>query len=213
MVECLQQIDVESCISEQLRAVLRAKVTPMNIVYSQLIDRERSRIEALRRRIAHHEQRIRTIEELAAEDDENDLSSDRLAASPDSATISSVAADGRELRGGDVPVDAQTSLRWPSRISTATLKILAFIGQEEGGKTLDEVVSYSEEQGLRQTRKDISSFANIYRNKFGLLDSPALGLYRLTERGIEFVRERYKPSEQEIPAEAQTAATDHNDLA
>ncbi|KGD95268.1 MULTISPECIES: hypothetical protein [Achromobacter] len=184
----------------------------MNIVYSQLIERERSRIEALRRRIAHHEQRIRTIEELAAEDDENDSPPDQSAASPGSATMISP-PDDREQQGGNAPVDLQASPRLPSRISTASLKILAFIGQEEGGKTLDEVVSYSEEQGLRQTRKDISSFANIYRNKFGLLDSPALGLYRLTERGIDFVRERYKPSEQEIPAEAQTAATDNNDLA
>lgn len=183
----------------------------MNIVYSQLIERERSRIEALRKRIAHHEQRIRTIEELAAEDDENDSSPDPSAASLGSATTVSSAND-REPQGGNVSVDPQ-ALRLPSRISTASLKLLAFIGQEQAGKTLNEVVSYSEEQGLGQSRKDISSFANIYRNKFALLDSPALGLYRLTERGIEFVRERYKPSEQETPAVAQTTATDNNDLA
>ncbi|WP_313387601.1 hypothetical protein [Achromobacter aegrifaciens] len=183
----------------------------MNIVYSQLIDRERSRIEALRRRIAHHEQRIRTIEELAAEDDENDSSPDPSAASLSSATTVSSAGD-REQQGGNVSVDPQAP-RLPSRISTASLKLLAFIGQEQAGKTLNEVVSYSEEQGLGQSRKDISSFANIYRNKFALLDSPALGLYRLTERGVEFVRERYKPSEQETSSAAQTAATDHDDLA
>lgn len=184
----------------------------MNIVYSQLIERERSRIEALRRRIAHHEQRIRTIEELAAEDDENDSLPDQSAASPGSATMISP-PDDREQQGGNAPADPQASPRLPSRISTVSLKLLAFIGQEEGGKTLDEVVSYSEEQGLGQSRKDISSFANIYRNKFALLDSPALGLYRLTERGVEFVRERYKPSEQETSSAPQTTATDHEDLA
>jgi len=180
----------------------------MNTVYSQLIDRERSRIEALRRRIAHHEQRIRTIEELAAEDDENDSLLDQSAASP----VIESSADDRQSQGGVVLEDTQASPRLPSRISTASLKLLAFIGQEEAGKTLNEVVSYSEEQGLAQSRKDISSFANIYRNKFALLDSPALGLYRLTERGAKFVRERYKPSEQEKSLATKFDTTEPNSV-
>lgn len=161
----------------------------MNPIYQQLIDREQSRIDMLQRRIAHHKQRIETLLELAQDDE------DELGAAP--AQQADRPDGGIEITPSESAETASASraerYRLPKRITTNSLKLLWFIGQ--GEKTLDEAVTFSESENLGMSRRDISSFANIYRNKFGLIESPALGLYRLSKIGHEFVQNRYRPVE------------------
>lgn len=161
----------------------------MNAYLQQLIERERSRISSLRQRIEHYEQRLCMLIELS-QDDEKDTSivpstqtvqSDAVAAAPGVNDLSD------KIENAGIPETKDHPL--PKKISANSLKLLRYFGQ--GQKTLDEATAFSEEEGLKMDRRNITSFANIYRNKFGLIESPAVGRYRLTDKGQEFVRDRY----------------------
>ncbi|WP_368934856.1 hypothetical protein [Alcaligenes faecalis] len=188
----------------------------MNNVYQQLIQKERSRIEALQRRIARHKQRIETIEELAAEDD-----CDVEGGSPLS-RVEEAAAKPTARHEGQLSVDngqksaslvgsSEAQPRFPSRVNAKTLRLLAFLGEDAAGKTLDELVEYSDSACLGMTRKDITSFANVYRTRFDLLMSPAVGFYRLTESGQKFISERLAPSERSVLTVEALLPHSHND--
>lgn len=165
----------------------------MNPHLKFLIDRENTRIDALRAQIAKRERNIKMLLELAQDDGEDPGPLPAEQTPKSAVAVANTSVD-------DSPVGAETTAppevethRFPKKISANSLKLLWYFGQ--GPKTLDEAVAFSEEEKLGMDRRNISSFANVYRSKFGLVESPAVGLYRLTGRGREFVQERYKPTE------------------
>jgi len=178
----------------------------MNPIYQQLIDREQAKIVLLQGRIARHEERIATLRELAVEDEEECGAQVDPGSNAPSASLASPEVQGEQ----------SDELRYPSRISRANLLLLQYIGTS--GKSLNELEVFCTELDLGMKRKDITSFANVYRKRFGMLDSPAVSHYQLTERGKQFVSDREKDvtpihqTESASPTEA-TATADHNDLA
>lgn len=152
----------------------------MNPIYQQLIDREQAKISLLQGKITRHEERIATLRELAMEDEEESGSS--LQAGNNSSPSPAYVPAGQGERTDD--------LRYPSRISDAILQLLQYIGTSV--RSLDELEAFCIDSNLGMKRKDITSFANVYRKRFGMLDSPALSHYQLTERGRRFVNARVK---------------------
>lgn len=178
----------------------------MNPIYQQLIDREQAKVSLLHLKIARHEERIATLKELAMEDDEEtSLQTDARGHSPASPTPAVV---GRS--------DQSEEQRYPSRISDANFRLLQYIGTNV--RSLNELEAFCAESDLGMKRKDITSFANVYRKRFGMLDSPAVSHYQLTERGKQFVSERLQNVTQiEQPESTSladpTVSNDHHDLA
>jgi len=165
----------------------------MNPYLQQLIERERSRIADLRKRVEHYERRLNMLLELSQDDEEDPLLVPVTQA--DQGNAETVVPDMNDSSDkiADVGTPETEGYALPKKISANSLKLLWYFGQ--GQKTLDEATNFSNAEGLGMDRRNISSFANIYRNKFGLIESPAVGLYRLTSRGHEFVQSRYVPSE------------------
>lgn len=170
----------------------------MNPYLRKLIERERSRVADLQKRIEHYERRLNMLLELSQDDEEDPSLVPVTPAAHDDAVATAPApgvqdpSETVENAGGSEAKD----LALPKKISANSLKLLRYFGQ--GQKTLDEATAFSKDEGLGMDRRNISSFANIYRNKFGLIESPAVGLYRLTSRGKDFVESRYKPID--VPA-------------
>lgn len=165
----------------------------MNPHLKFLIDRENTRIDALRAQLAKREGNIKMLLELA-QDDGEDLGPLPVEQTPKSAVAAENTSVDDSSAGAEttVPPEVETH-RFPKKISANSLKLLWYFGQ--GSKTLDEAVAFSEAEKLGMDRRNISSFANVYRSKFGLIESPAVGLYRLTSRGQEFVQSRDVPRE------------------
>ena len=168
----------------------------MNPHLQHLIDRERARIATLHQRIAKREQYIKMLLELAQEDEEDlgPLSAAQVAKNDAAEALPGIEASSTIIEPTE-PVEAENHT-FPKKISANSLKLLWYFGQ--GQKTLDEATDFSKAEGLGMDRRNISSFANIYRNKFGLIESPAVGMYRLTSRGQEFVDSRYRPVESPV---------------
>lgn len=158
----------------------------MEELYRQLIERERSFIATLQGKIAHHERRIAMIEELAR-DEADDQGPLLLAAPPDQPE--------RRLAGGFREA-GQAGFRDPKRnISESNVKLLQYIGTV--GRSLDDLEAFANEAGLNMERNAIRSFANIYRTRFGFIESPSLGHYRLTPRAVEFLQLREESAGQD----------------
>jgi len=71
-------------------------------------------------------------------------------------------------------------------IGEAQLALLKFIGSD--GKALKELVAFSKEKNLGMNDTYLRNFASIYRNRYGLLDSPHMGFYKLTEAGKNAIK-------------------------
>jgi len=180
----------------------------MDAIYQQLIDRESSRIESLRQRIARHEQRIAVIREMAEDDEREVKGAPNASRAGDAERI-----DQQTSYGEPDPIVGTKRVRvprFPTRISAASLQLLAYLGAD--GKTLDELVTFASEAGLGMDRGSIRSFANIYKTKFGLVESHAPASYRLTEAGQLYLVEHYKEDNQ-APDQGSTLAADASELA
>lgn len=168
----------------------------MNPYLQQLIERERSRIADLCKRAEHYEQRLNMLLELSQDDEDDPLLAPVTQADQGDAKTVALDMNDSSEKIADAGAPETKGYALPKKISANSLKLLWYFGQ--GQKTLDEATHFSDAEGLGMDRRNISSFANIYRNKFGLIESPAVGLYRLTSRGKDFVESRYKPID--VPA-------------
>ena len=156
----------------------------MDPMYQQLIDRELARIDALRRRIAHHEAKVATLRQLA-DDDVDEFSEQEK--QPVAVEASAPAEGQSDESYHQQPLAIE--FRDPRRmISKSNLALLRFIGSS--GKSLDELEQYAEMFEENMDRGALRSFANVYRTRFGFLQSPANSFYRLTERGERYLSEQ-----------------------
>jgi len=66
------------------------------------------------------------------------------------------------------------------------LALLRFIGTE--GKTLKDMVAFSNENNFGMDDQNLRNFAMIYRRRYKLLENPHPGFYRLTIAGQDAIK-------------------------
>lgn len=132
---------------------------------------ERQRIAVFEAKIANCKKRIESLEFLIRDsDDELD-------------TLASNTANINSRHGGQITHgvgEAKSSTR-KRPIGEEQLKLLKFIGSD--GKALKDLVVFSKEKNLGMNDTYLRNFASIYRKRYGLLESPHTGFYRLTVAG------------------------------
>ncbi|MDP1701508.1 MAG: hypothetical protein Q8L53_11210 [Aestuariivirga sp.] len=82
-------------------------------------------------------------------------------------------------------------------LSETWSRVLAFIGSKKGaGASIDEIVDFTDQAHIKISRPSIRSQLSIYTNK-DFLHRVAGGLYQLTEKGYELVKQpdNNQPSE------------------
>lgn len=169
--------------------------------YASLIEQEQAKIALLKAKIAECERRIEVLGSFLDADDLDTLLSKSLA--PESqknvgnAPVAFVqpivpAATQRVSSGQESYGDPKR------RLSEDVQRILRYVGLE--GKTLDEVESYCASQQLPHNRGTIRSLMSNYKLKHGFIDSPALGLFKLTERALAYLDSRYPVAQSETPS-------------
>lgn len=141
------------------------------------IEIEKQRIAVFEAKIANCKKRIQSLEFLI-HDSADEL--DTLASS--TATISTIHS-GQLSIGGNSGSAVGARKR---AIGTEQIKLLKFIGPD--GKQLKELIAFSKENGLDMNDTYLRNFASIYRKRYGLLENPHPGFYRLTEAGQNAIK-------------------------
>lgn len=167
--------------------------------YASLIRQEEAKVALLRAKIAECERRIEVLRSL--------LSSDDL----DAYLQKSVSSEGTGTApwpfAQPVPTSTSAGFGQPSagqpfveprrRLSEDVVGLLRHIGA--AGKTLDELEEYCRVWGLSHDRAAIRSLMSSYRIRHGFIDNPKNGFFRLTERALKFLDERYPEAQSETP--------------
>lgn len=134
---------------------------------------EQQRIAVFEAKIANCKKRIESLEYLL-QDSDDEL--DTLA------SISSVTG---------IPVTPQKNAKTGGYVRTKPMgekqrRLLKFIGKD--GKALKEMFDFANANNLGMTPQNIRNFAMIYRKRYGYIESPHTGFYRITESGINAIK-------------------------
>lgn len=162
----------------------------METSYHSLISQEQAKIALLKAKIAECEKRIQVLRSMANADDLDNVLSKSVAheASPTS----------NNQRGETALTPSPSGLQAPKKkLSKSVLSLLNYIGAD--GKTLDELETFSDQEGLKLDRGALRSFASTYRIKYGFLHSSRKGHVQLTERGQQYVKSLRVVSQNETP--------------
>lgn len=133
---------------------------------------EQQRIAVFEAKIAHCKKRIESLEFLIRDSDDE---MDTLA--------SSAVIVSQQKPSGSAGVTGGSRKR---PINEKSKKLLQYIGKE--GKATKQLVAFSDEQKLELSDQNIRNFAMIFRKRYGLLESPHPGFYRLTEAGQNAIK-------------------------
>ena len=91
---------------------------------------------------------------------------------------------------GEIPqilIDESETVRKPGKkISDKTVAILKYFGS--GGHFIKDAVTYSKDNNIGLDENNIRNLAMNYTKKFGYLESPSRGFYRLTELGQNSIK-------------------------
>ena len=132
---------------------------------------EKQRIAVFEAKIEHCKKRIASLEFLI-QDSDDEL--DTLATNSVTKNKATVTKNGSTDDNTDGYVRSKP-------IGENQLKLLRFIGKE--GKSLKDIMVFSEEKNLDITDQNIRNFCVIYKKKYGYIESPHMAFYRLTSSG------------------------------
>lgn len=163
----------------------------MTSLYENLIAQENAKIDLLRSKIQECERRIDVLRSFVAADEQDAFLIQSLGSNQNSPSISERASahNDASLEPHGLP---------QRRLNDQTVSTLRFIGRD--GKTLAQLLEYSKQQGWSQSNGALRSFATNYRQKFGFIDSPHNGFYRLTEVGEKYLASNYPELQGETPS-------------
>lgn len=183
----------------------------MNSQYSDLIAKERLKIAAFRTEIEKCEKRISVLQSMdgddelyeilvkkVGEDDEkkqhghDEQQVDSVVHTPDAAIVQSVGIVSNSVSDG-----------FPKRtLNDNTLKMLRFA--KDTDQSVGEFFEFARMNGITQERSRVRNLLNLYKKNYGLLESDRDGYFRLSERGVAYLKSLGDDSSNE---EGHTSAT------
>lgn len=143
--------------------------------YAELIAKEEAKLEILRKKVASCEQLIAALR--GTDTDDIDV------------------AIAKQMGQIPIPIESPAStVDQPSTLIVSGLRVrkdsvspsvLQFIGLE--GKTLDEIESHLITVGKQVTRGTLRTMMMNLRTKYGYVDSPKAGFYKLSDAGAKAI--------------------------
>lgn len=176
----------------------------MNSLYSDLIAKERAKIEVLRAKIDACEKRIFVLQSMDGDDDLDELLEKRVGGGdtkkqllanasievePDAPTLSPERNPLVSSTSQPDPEDEEESVRtdFPRRsLDQKTLKMLRFANAATD-KSIGEFHEFANASGFPWDRRRVKSFLNLYKSTYGMLTSDRKGFFRLSERGQSYL--------------------------
>ena len=167
----------------------------MNSLYADLIAKERAKIEVLRTKIDACEKRIAVLQSMDGDDDLDKLLEKQVGQSAEKQPTEDLFADGKlgtsledATQSNMVESEGQTvpPMEFPRRaLDPKTLKILRFASTTD--KSIGDFYAFVNSNGILWERRRIKSFLNLYKSRYGLLESDRKGFFRLSAHGVSYL--------------------------
>lgn len=167
--------------------------------YASLIRQEEAKVALLKAKIVECERRIEVLRSLLSSDDLDAYLQKSVSGEGGGMAPWPFAQPGPAIHsvGFGQPTASQSFVEPRRRLSEDVVGLLRYIGA--AGKTLDELEDYCRVWDLSYDRAAIRSLMSSYRIRHGFIDNPKNGFFRLNERAMKFLDERYPEAQSETP--------------